>query len=316
MWACNDDCAAEFPSGESQFLDYGDAPDPTFPSLKSSNGAGHVNTEYEWLGLDVNKESDSLQINADNKDDGVTISNLYSLPPCSQTVLPVIVSVKSRDDPAHVYGNGKLLYLNMLFDWDLSGKWQGAIFCGFPPGFSAPEHAVLNYPIDVSSWPQDATTQTVIVPLKTGQITQNIWVRATLSYDQTVGFPWNGTGKFSFGETEDYGPPSSTEPPPNLVRPSADKGANASQETYELPLPEKSEDAGAIQKIFELLMPKDPDGSACQNNYECKSNICTNGICAGLVEQQTAQPTITISSIVQSIANFLSDIFGGINIFQ
>ncbi len=189
-------------------LDYGDAPDPNFPSLKLSNGARHVNTEYEWLGYDVTKEGDSKQIDADNKDDGISIFNIWGLQPCTKTILPVVVSVKSRDDPIHVYGNKKVLYLNMLFDWNMNGKWEGAINCGLP----APEYAVVNYPIDVSNWPQGVKTKIVNVPLKTGPITQNIWVRATLTYNQQVNFPWNGRGKFSFGETEDYGPGRHLEP--------------------------------------------------------------------------------------------------------
>lgn len=182
-------------------LDYGDAPDPTFPSLKLSNGARHINTEHEWLGYGVTKESESKQVDIDNKDDGVDIFDIWSLQPCTKTILPVVVSVKSRNNPIHVYGNKKLLYLNMLFDWDMNEKWEGAISCGLP----APEHAVVNYPIDVSNWPQDVTTKIVNIPLKTGPITSNIWVRATLTYNQQVNFPWDGRGKFSFGETEDYG---------------------------------------------------------------------------------------------------------------
>lgn len=292
---CNDECEQQSPlqpvqptAQVSLLLDYGDAPDPTFPSLKSSNGARHVNTEYEWLGPEVTKEGDSLQINADDKDDGITISNIWGLQPCAQVVLPVIVSVKNKNDPAHIYGNNKLLYLNMLFDWDMSGKWEGAVNCGLP----APEHAVVNYPINVSNWPQDMTTKTIGVSLVTGPITQNIWARATLTYDQKVNFPWSGIGEFSFGETEDYGPIGSREPPPNLRLPSTPEGGTGAKEIYELPLPKKA------------------NGGGCHNNSECESNLCYNGICTVALVEQPAQPRLTINAIVQAINNFFSRLFG------
>ena len=335
-WACDDKCIAKFPliiiqpPEQIQLLDYGDAPDPSFPSLKSSNGARHVNTQYEWLGLNITKESDSRQIDADDKDDGVNITYLYSLNPCIQQYLPVIVSVKSRDDSAHVYSHDKLLYLNMLFDWDLNGKWKYGISCPGFPGFSTLEHAVFNYPIDVSTWPQGVTTKTVIVPLQTGIITQNMWVRVTLTYNQPVALTWDGTGEFNFGETEDYGPRNFTENPPYLRQSSSEEENAGEQENPQSTLPKKSESSSnalqknesdfpenanekssEVQETPELPLSKKINGSECRGNSECQSNICKNGVCTNLVEdQQTAQPKITISKIVKAINGFFSRLFG------
>ncbi|HLD05163.1 MAG TPA: hypothetical protein VJG90_05595 [Candidatus Nanoarchaeia archaeon] len=300
LWACWDQCAAESSQDESQVseenqpIDYGDAPDPTFPSWKSSNGARHVNTEHEWLGIDVSKESDSRQVDADDKDDGITLSNLYSLHPCSQVMLPVIISVKSREDPVHTYSNNKPLYLNMLFDWDMNGRWQGAVDCGL----IAQEHAVQNYPIDVSSWPAGMTTNTVLIPLISGPVTQYIWVRATLTYDQKVDLSWNGRGAFGFGETEDYGPSRFMEPPHHSLRPStSDENSPSTPSPLETPTPELSlseksdESLSAEEKTLELPLPDSDEG---------------------LVEQPPAQPKTTMNAIIQAVTNFFSSLFGGI----
>ena len=201
---CLAKCEDQFSSSTetSQSADYGDAPDPFYPSRKESNGARHVSSQYEWIGLGVSSEPDSKQINVDDYDDGIAIYKLHTLPPCTNTVLPIIVSVENRNNLNHPYGSDNLLYLNLLFDWDIDGHWAGAANCGVV----APEHAVVNYPIDVSQWPQGATTKTVIVPLATGQLTyESLWVRATLSYKETASINWDGTGQFLFGETEDYG---------------------------------------------------------------------------------------------------------------
>lgn len=289
---CSENCSIQFPLEEplsNNFADYGDAPDPNFPSLKANNGARHLNTQYEWLGLDVTKEVDSRQIDLDEKDDGIATSNLLSgFYTCFQKVIPVIVSVKNRNYPIHAYSNNNLLYLNMLFDWNQNGEWSGGTFCG--PTEIFPEHAVVNYPINVSAWPPGVTTKIINIPVRTGGSVINSWIRATLTYNQQVNFPWDGTGTFDFGETEDYGPQGlHSEPPSNESIPPR----------YEEESPNENPQS-----------TKESDNRECQGNNECESNVCANGICITVPEEQREQQSgIVINTVVQAIKNFFINLF-------
>ncbi|MEZ6101434.1 MAG: NF038122 family metalloprotease [Pirellulaceae bacterium] len=74
------------PSGLTQFtitlgegLDFGDAPDPLYPTLLSSNGARHTFVEGFYLGAGVSLESDgkpSAGATADSDDDGVAFDSV------------------------------------------------------------------------------------------------------------------------------------------------------------------------------------------------------------------------------------------------
>jgi len=180
--------------------DFGDAPDPGFPSLLDSEGARHFVVQFEWLGEGVNQELDSQQGDADLYDDGVQPGELLT---CQEAELQVKVSVASRDDPQHPYDTEHLLYLNVLVDWDGNGSWAGTASCA--GGLAAPEWAIRNLPIDVSSWPQGVTSTVVPLEFMVGPQAGEAWVRFTLSYGQVVsGDDWDGRGAFAFGETEDY----------------------------------------------------------------------------------------------------------------
>jgi len=69
----------------NQAADYGDAPDPTFPTLHTSNGALHVIVPGFYLGAGVDLDSDGQPTTAadgddtdtgGNDDDGVTLAGL------------------------------------------------------------------------------------------------------------------------------------------------------------------------------------------------------------------------------------------------
>ncbi|MDH4208773.1 MAG: hypothetical protein OEV76_07860, partial [Anaerolineae bacterium] len=146
------------PGGEA--WDFGDAPEPGFPSLEASDGARHALISYEWLGAAVDAEEDSRQVDLDRYDDGIIIGELHS---CTQGSVRVGVTVGNREDPAHPYDADHLLYLNVLVDWDGDGSWSGRVHC--LEGSVASEWAVRNLPIDVSSWPEGAMTQQVDVQM-------------------------------------------------------------------------------------------------------------------------------------------------------
>ncbi|HJX39572.1 MAG TPA: glycosyl hydrolase [Anaerolineae bacterium] len=187
------------PPGGGEAWDFGDAPDPGFPSLKISDGARHSLISFEWLGAAVDAEADSRQVDRDLFDDGIVVGELQA---CAQESLQVGVTVGDRDDVEHPYDAQHLLYLNVLVDWDGDGSWSGQMYC--PEGSVASEWAVRNLPIDVSSWPAEALSQPVDLQLAVGPSTGQAWARFTLSYGEIIsGEDWDGKGTFSYGETED-----------------------------------------------------------------------------------------------------------------
>jgi hypothetical protein len=180
--------------------DFGDAPDPGFPSLLESDGARHANVQFEWLGEGVDKEADSRQVDEDLFDDGVAFGRLRT---CTETEVRVRVSVQDRNDPDHPYDAEHLLYLNVLADWDGDGWWEGGMSC--PNGLAAWEWAVKDQPVDVSSWPGEETYAVVPLTLPVGPRGGETWFRFCLSYGEPVGRDyWDGGGEFAFGETEDH----------------------------------------------------------------------------------------------------------------
>ena len=78
---------ANNPSGTTNFtisfgegFDFGDAPDPTFPTLKSRNGAQHRFVQGVYLGGGVEVETDgepSIAADADSMDDGILFDTFF-----------------------------------------------------------------------------------------------------------------------------------------------------------------------------------------------------------------------------------------------
>jgi hypothetical protein len=180
--------------------DFGDAPDPGFPSLEINDGARHAIISFEWLGDAVDGEPDSRQIDLDLYDDGVILGELRA---CTQTTLEIRATVQDRANVDHAYDAQHLLYLNVLVDWDGDGSWGGSVHC--PQGLVASEWMVRNLPIDVSAWPDGALFAVVPIELTAGPLTGQVWARFTLSYGEVVsGADWDGKGALTYGETEDY----------------------------------------------------------------------------------------------------------------
>jgi len=97
-------------------LDYGDAPDPTYPTLAASNGASHVIDGITYLGSRIDSENDGQQ-NADATGDDVLDGNddedgiIFTCPLIigEQGALVVNASVAG--------------YLNAWIDFDGNGSW-------------------------------------------------------------------------------------------------------------------------------------------------------------------------------------------------
>ena len=100
-------------------LDWGDAPDPSYPTLSANNGASHVIVDGMYLGAAIDKESDGQpnasatgdDIDADGDDeDGVVFTS--PLVPGHQATLDVTASLSG--------------YLDGWLDFNDDGDWADA----------------------------------------------------------------------------------------------------------------------------------------------------------------------------------------------
>lgn len=184
-----------------QKFDFGDAPDPTYPSLLESNGARHKDVSRARLGDKVDKEKNSHQVDKDSPntaigpDDGFDIGTQ-------------LIRIHNNDWPG-------VLYLNVLVDWNQDGDWEDEQ--GNPEGI---EWYVQNQVFDI---PLGQTVEFVVPSPPPAMVFGfpkdgiEPWTRITLTDVSIENYV--GRGKFDIGETEDYvwiptigGPP--IEPPP------------------------------------------------------------------------------------------------------
>jgi PKD repeat protein len=114
-------------------IDFGDAPDPSYPSLRASDGARHIPGNI-WLGTAPTAEIDSLQVDLDANDDGVTFlgSSPVSGGPYTLPYVP------GQYGAVQVVVGGASIYscLHGWIDWDQDGDWENSpdlenIFCSY-----------------------------------------------------------------------------------------------------------------------------------------------------------------------------------------
>jgi hypothetical protein len=90
-------------------------------------------------------------------------------------------------------------FVNVIIDWDQSGSWGGQSTC--PGGQNAPEHVLINFLIPAGfSGPLSVLGPP---PFLIGPMPDFVWARFTVTY-QAVAVPWDGSGIFEDGESEDY----------------------------------------------------------------------------------------------------------------
>ena len=190
--------------------DYGDAPDPGYPSLEANLGASHLDFSNEWLGASADAESDSLQVNLDNYDDGVVFNGAFA----PSTPVTVDVRVNTSGHGASRYNGAsstQVLYLNAWADWNGDGDWNDVgekiIGTGSPTGQTA---------IDPTTFgANDKTFTYSVTPSAT--IARSFYTRFRLDYGQDAGYVVNGTldqsrGMAMYGEVEDYSHLQNTAP--------------------------------------------------------------------------------------------------------
>ncbi len=203
--------------------DFGDAPDPKYPSLLKtwmlSTAARHFNFTFEWLGDGVDGEIDSKQINMDKFDDGVTI--VGALVPGSVLAVTVDIRTSGALGRYDINDPNKVMYLNGWIDWNGDGDWKDTgekvIGTGSPTRtqkFASPAKPVYNVAVPTGAKPET-------------------WMRIRLDYAEDAGAnpqPWTDAslksqseGAAGFGEVEDWFIPKPVSPPrvppPPVLRP-------------------------------------------------------------------------------------------------
>jgi hypothetical protein len=198
-FACNLPSQVTPTPARTLIADYGDAPDPNFPSLLASRGAHTLDITQFWLGStqepSATTEPDAKIIDRDELDDG-----LERVIAQGSALALTFRAVKSRN------ANGGIVYFNLLADLNADGRWQGQN-----------EWVTINREIQLAPGASE------IIESRLASAPKNFWIRATLT-DKPVdaaAFPngWDGTGEFAKGEVEDYRFPFTIVPPPTDTTP-------------------------------------------------------------------------------------------------
>jgi len=170
--------------------DYGDAPDPPYRSLAWHGGASHTIWWYEWLGPWRDGEWDSLQVDRDRYDDGVTADPVAGTVTFTPTVAYPTGTVR--------YGIAAPLHVHGWVDWNRDGDWLDA------------GEMLVNwsgYPGQAGVWPAGQPSLGVTRPflLPSGVFGNSdlidLWLRFRLDYAANYEWP---TGSTYFGEVEDH----------------------------------------------------------------------------------------------------------------
>jgi len=182
--------------------DYGDAPDPGFPTQASSNGPCHLDVSKEWIGP-AGRSTTTIdggpQGTDSDQDDGAPSFWRTGRLTWFSIVVSYDPTKSSAADPR---------FLNVLLDVDGNGRWEEG---------DKGEWVVQNLEVDFRRvLPQGATSQRLVVlvnPAINPEALAGCWARITLS-NRTVLDGSGAWGVFERGETEDHllsGPGS---PPP------------------------------------------------------------------------------------------------------
>jgi len=101
-------------------------------------------------------------------------------------------------DVHNLMPSGTTAYVNVLIDWNRSGEWSGTSFC---PTAGTPEHVLVNFPVPPG---YQGPLSTLGPPaFLIGPVPGYVWARFSIT-ETPVMVPWDGSGTFADGETEDY----------------------------------------------------------------------------------------------------------------
>ena len=95
-------------------------------------------------------------------------------------------------------------YINVLMDWNQDGEWGGTYDCGDSWG-EADEHVLKNYRVPSAHWGSGLGAHRGESPpdFRIGPNSGYVWARFTIT-PVPVELPWDGSGSYDDGETEDY----------------------------------------------------------------------------------------------------------------
>lgn len=182
------------PDFPAEGVDFGDAPDPIYPTLFANNGAHHCDFTHEWLGITVDAESDAKF--PDNFDDG------FRLTSSNYPNRRFLVTVNTSGMGAARYGveSDRRLYLQIWVDYNRDGDWddagEEAVVCDLAPGTMG---QCNGRPTNWRRVDQPAFRFPVRYNLRS-QTPGSTWVRARLTYGTKV----DPTGPALYGEVEDF----------------------------------------------------------------------------------------------------------------
>lgn len=174
-------------------LDFGDAPDPSFPSLLATDGARAVPGAF-WLGelgFPPTTEIDAKVVDQDELDDGLT--QLLVTPGKALVTFQAVLAESSE---------ARLVYFNLLADVNRDGRWQA--FQG--QAGTVQEWAVVNRELSLNP----GESQEIATEFPSLGPGPDLWFRATLTSKPVEAADWSGTGLFEEGEIEDYRIPPGT----------------------------------------------------------------------------------------------------------
>lgn len=178
----------------------------TSNSRYSQPGAHIVYPGYFWLGVRYSREADALSGDEDpepNLDPSAKLSNRdfyddglllpISVNPCGFTGLHITVNSWANTPASSPY-------VNVLIDFNRDGEWSGAVE-------GAAEWAVQNLRFDLKPGEEQVVP---LPPVQTPCTPFPAWMRILVS-DLPVPLVelgskggWDGSGRFNFGEVEDY----------------------------------------------------------------------------------------------------------------
>ncbi|MGE5294459.1 MAG: GEVED domain-containing protein, partial [Solirubrobacterales bacterium] len=217
----------------AESFDFGDAPEgviaypdegvvgmfPTFVTVGSSSWIQHSSQGRMYFGAKVDVENDgnggnpASQYNGDETvndgDAGLTKPRAYTIKNGSVSALTfsgleslgnacLTATWGTSIDMQVTNMSGKTAYVNVLFDWNHDGIWEGSSLCG---STEVREHVVVNLP--VPNGYQGLLSNLGPSSFNLGPLAGYVWVRFSIT-EQQLDKNWNGDGVFLDGETEDY----------------------------------------------------------------------------------------------------------------
>jgi len=244
--------------------DFGDAPDPSFPSLMATPGPWHTNLADCFVGWTSTAEVNALIPDMDADDGAPLIYANYANGAWTGWVY-VPITIAPMANPLQPR------YLNVLFDGNSSGTWCDVGGEWIVRDYRLPQYGAVHNPgqtvwycIGGFSW----------VSMYSGLH----WLRTTLSEVPLAAaglvgqFGWTGVGmNFSIGETEDWllrwyynppKPPNPPGPPPHDPQdpypPAPIPNCNKTVSVYQTPPPTHRGHSGGFGVTVENTSPDHP----------------------------------------------------------